>query len=496
MLLRVENAETKVVQGTQNELDWLKHYLTYQDLTKLFMSQKFGRGNATSCLLDRRGNRFPTGLLPMVIRAAHDDIDDAFDKQLDGVYGERSEKGLDPKREYVITVDDARRPPCEWYWDVDLEWLYEFQYQAVWLVGHHIPRGILKLTTGAGKTEIACGLMMALPCHWLFVVDSADLVWNAARRWEKRTGGMGYGIIGDGHKRIDPDGRATFATFQSLHAMSQKKDPLFRELVSSTQGVIADEVHTAASPTEFKAVQELRNAYFRIGLSGTPLERGDKKSIKTVGAFGPIIYRVMPRELIDMGVLAEPIIRFVQHKEDAGTATWQPAYKKVIVESKSRESLVLDMVQVCRKPAFVFVEKKQHGHDLTKVIQKAGMSAEFVWGDKNTKQRDAALQRLERADLDVLVCSRVFQKGIDLPSLGSVVNAAGMRSTIAALQRLGRAMRSDKGRKTTFEYWDVKDEGDRFMGRHANERLRAFRKEGYDVTVLSDADFKRHQLAG
>lgn len=524
MRLRIENARTKVVHATEDELDWLRQYLTFQDMSKMFMARKFGRGSGMTCMLDRRGPSFPSGLVPLVVRAAAKEYAGTdggrFDHSLDDIIEPDPKLLSDEDEEFRVVIEDDREAPCEWDWQVDLEWLYDHQYEPVWQFGHRTPRGLLKVPTGGGKTEFAVGLMMALPCNWVFLVDSMDLVLQSAKRWRQRTG-LECGVIGDGEWEPDPTGRATFSTFQSLYqsldavgivrrklekfeAGKNKTRPTdeqikrapelqkrAREVCAQTEGLIVDEAHTLAADTFTKVVMNMRRAYYRVGMSATPLDRGDKRSIVTVGSLGPIVYEVPVQELIDKGFLARPNIYVLKHKEEVDSSQWQTSYKKIIVEGTEYNSLILDIVSAAAKPTIVFVEQQKHGKELLKHVRTSGFSAEFVWGEKDTKQRAQAIKNVERAETEVLITSRVFQKGIDIPVLRSVVNAAGMRSTIAALQRIGRGMRTDQGKKSTFEVWDVKVEGDRFMARHSNERLRAYKREGHEIEILRRTDLAK-----
>ena len=94
--------------------------------------------------------------------------------------------------------------------------------------------------------------------------------------------------------------------------------------------------------------------------------------------------------------------------------------------------------------------------------------------------RQAVARRLRRGDTQVVIASVIWQEGIDLPEVRSVVNAAGGRSVIAALQRLGRGMRVAAG-KNEVELWDFRDSGHRWLSRHTKERLAAYLSEGFEV---------------
>jgi hypothetical protein len=170
-------------------------------------------------------------------------------------------------------------------------------------------------------------------------------------------------------------------------------------------------------------------------------------------------------------------------------------------------------VRRAEKPCLVFVQHLKHGRELTKAVEAAGVGARFAWGQKSTAQRRELLDQLDRGYFEVLVCNVVFQEGIDLPSLRSVVIAAGGASKIATIQRIGRGMRADaRTGKTAFEVWDVFDKGCgcdgrqpagdrkweidlcddepgythpccRWLQKHSRARKRSYEQEGFNVLV-------------
>lgn len=232
------------------------------------------------------------------------------------------------------------------------------------------------------------------------------------------------------------------------------------------------------------------NAYYRVGISGTPLDREDQRSVFAVAALGPQIYEVRAQTLIDEGRLARPIIHMVpvhqdfMEKDKFGLIKrwpWKKVYDEGIVRSLVRNRTLLAAVSKAELPCMVFVKEIIHGKAFTKALQKRGVKADFVWGTSSLQQRQDAVRRLVRGDVEVLVSSVVFQEGVDIPELRSVVIASGGKSVIAALQRIGRGMRRADG-KTTFEVWDVEDEGNPWLKRHAQARKRAYTREGYAVT--------------
>lgn len=475
MKIDLDNINARVVQATDDERAWLHQFLSFEDHASRFTRRRDGSvkvGAAKRMSLLRLDDTFPAGLVGKVKRA-----------------------GLKAGR--VVGVVDKRTPPCTvltWKQATgsDVPWLYDFQQEAVDMALSRT-RGILDVPTGGGKTEIAVGLSMRLGMtNTLFIAPEADLMHNAARRWEKRTG-VEAGRIGDGW--MDPRDGFTAATFQTL-SKRMGKDPKLTAYLPTVGSMIIDEVHTLPADS-FYAVAQSVPAYYRIGMSGTPLARGDRRSLFSIAATGSIVYRVPTQLLIDRGFISRPHIQMVRCEQTSTASGWQAAERDLIVESKKRNRLVVDLARAAPKPGLVFVRLKKHGRILTDYLRAEGLRVEFVWGEKNTAQRDAAVERLRNGELDVIVCSVVFQTGTDIPEVRSMVIACGGKSEIATLQRIGRGMRivkDAKGNAIKDEFWvfDVMDTepnkhaghtGNRWNAKHSRERLRAYQRVGHEVTM-------------
>lgn len=230
-------------------------------------------------------------------------------------------------------------------------------------------------------------------------------------------------------------------------------------------------------------------AAYRVGLSGTPLARGDRRSVQAIAALGPVIYRQRADELVKAGILARPQIKMAVVAQACSRPTWQGVYGDLVVRSAKRNAALVTMAQRCEKPALLFVKEVAHGKHLERALLNAGLRAGFVWGSHGSAYRRSMISRLVRADLDVLVCSVVFQEGVDIPSLRSVIVASGGRSVIAAIQRVGRGTRIERNHagvviKDSFEVWDVADRGHDWMERAAKERRRAYLHEGYETVEV------------
>ncbi len=472
--LAVENLHTTVVKAEEGEVRWLGDYLSFRDSSAFFKNKgRRGRpGSDKVHLFNAFNHTFPTGLLPLVVKAA-------------------------PGEGYKVDIVDKRAPLPPRDLTANLGWLRDYQLNAIDAVAEK-ERGILWMPTGAGKTEVAAGLTLAFPVPWLFLVHRAGLMDQAARRYELRTK-MKAGRIGEGEWSTG-DGNLVCATFQTISTGLKKKDPRTLALLAGAQGVMFDEAHVLPAGSFYDVALSTPNARFRVGLSGTPLARGDNRSTMAIAAIGPVAYRIRTELLIERGVLARPTIHMVQVNERCEKATWQGVYGEAIVRSPYRNKLVIEAAKRAEKPGLLFVKEISHGKLLTKALLKSGIQADFVWGNHSTEYRNARIRDLVKGKLDILVCSVVFQEGIDIPELRSAVFASGGKSIIATLQRLGRGMRverdaSGKVLKSTFEAWDFADngcgctsyakgdphQGCKWLERHTRERMKAYSSEGHAV---------------
>jgi superfamily II DNA or RNA helicase len=225
------------------------------------------------------------------------------------------------------------------------------------------------------------------------------------------------------------------------------------------------------------------------------LSRGDRRSLFSVATTGSVIYKVDVQMLIKRKFVAQPHIQMVECTQNSSCGTWRTSYTTNIVKSKKRNAIVANVAAFAPKPGLVFVREKKHGKELEKLLKDKGISCEFVWGEKKTHEREAAIQRLRDGELDIIVCSVVFQTGTDIPEVQSMVIACGGKSEIGTLQRIGRGMRilrDSEGNviKDHFYVFDILDKalrgpgrGNRWNVKHSQERFKTYRSVGHEVTV-------------
>jgi superfamily II DNA or RNA helicase len=464
--LRVTNHSTVQVEATQQEGAWLWEFLSFED-TRAQQRHRMGYAVADDRVRMYKRDEFPAGLLPLVVGGAK-------------------------KRGMPIGVVTMVRPPPllnpKWVENLRAEpfTLRSYQLDSISAVAEH-KRGVIKAPTGAGKGRIAVALAHAFDGHWLFLVHRGHLAGDVRRRWATLTATLGEpdaGHIGAG--AWEPGARLTTATLQTLYR--SRNSQKFADLVKRTKGIIVDECHTAPADSFYKVIQSFTETPYRIGLSGTPFDRGDKRALMSVACLGPQIYTIAARTLIDAGVLAEPTVRVVPcfQQADKRWGDWASVYKNLVVESAHRNAAVVACMRKAydsgESPGMVFVQRVAHGRKLLKMAQAQGWNATFVDGDKDDHARDRAVADLCSGRLDFIISTKVFSEGVDAPDLRTVINAAGGKSVITTLQQIGRGMRATPTKKRV-TVWDIGDKGNKWLNKHAHARFAACKREDYPVVV-------------
>lgn len=449
MIIRVGNVAASVASATPRELEWLWSFLSFR------------KGRQAARLHNRHAQLFLAGLVPMV-----------------------QEEGARARQR--VDVMDCRVPSCLPDPNADLSWLRPYQLEGV-RVGLERTRGIEHCPTGSGKTELAIGWAKLLPCRWLFFVHRGNLMRQTAERYLVRTG-TPSGMVGD--DVWDACGRQfVVVMYQTIAPALKRGDPRAVALLQSAGGICADECHTAAADEYAAVLLQTTNAYYRFGLSGTPLARSDRRALLAIGALGPVIYRIRAPKLIEAGALADPTIRMRQHMLPAEPVggTWPEVYEEAIIRSGSRNRAIVTTAKGAPKPALVFTKSLEHQRILAVGLKEAGLRVGVVNGSHATEERIATADRAVRGDLDVVVSSKVLQDGMDAPAFCSLLVGSAEKSGIDSIQRIGRVLRIAAG-KNTCQVWDFFDGGCgcggvhkacRWLVDHSRKRVAAYLAEGY-----------------
>ena len=346
------------------------------------------------------------------------------------------------------------------------EMLDQLEVERV-LHGRH--RNLVVAATGTGKTVVAAldyrrlaEEAPALP-RLLFVAHRREILHQSLRTYREVLNNADFGELYVGGARPER-WEHVFASVQSLTAYDVRTIP-----PGSFQVVVVDEFHHAQANT-YRRILDHLNPRELLGLTATP-ERGDGLDVRTFFD-GRVAAELRLWDALKADLLTPFHYFAVADGVDLTRVDWKAgAYdpgelSNLFTGNDARARIVLKAVQdkvadLSRMKALGFCVSRDHAHYMTKVFNEAGIRAAAVLGDTSMADRDAAIDGLSRGSIQVLFTVDVFNEGVDVPAINTVLFLRPTESSTVFLQQLGRGLRraKDKAVLTALD----------FVGHHRKE---------------------------
>ncbi len=318
---------------------------------------------------------------------------------------------------------------------------------------HGRTRNLVVAATGTGKTIIAALDYRRLiqerrALTLLFVAHREEILKQSRQvfRHALRDPDFGELLVG-GEKPVK--GNHVFASVQSLSRMDLSAvDPAAYDMV------IIDEFHHAAAPTYKKLLDHFQPDIL-LGLTATP-ERADGKSILHWFG-GRTAAELRLWDAIDRGLLA-PFQYFGVHDGmDLTRLRWRRGgYESSELENlytgnKLRlrlivQSLVKHVADIQDMRALGFCVSVAHAEYMAAGFREAGIPAMALTGGTPRDERRAAIGRLRSRDVNILFTVDLFNEGVDIPEVDTLLLLRPTQSATVFLQQLGRGLRLHPGK--------------------------------------------------
>ena len=155
------------------------------------------------------------------------------------------------------------------------------------------------------------------------------------------------------------------------------------------------------------------------------------------------------------GKLAAAYTRKPRHHTHAPPARAEAEIEHRFVHVESQSAKLDHLAGHLQGPdggrTLVFVRTKRGADRLVKRLRSRELEAVAMHGDKSQGQRERALARFERGDVEVLVATDVAARGIDVADIAHVVNFDAPGDRDAYVHRVGRTGRAGRlGTGTSF----------------------------------------------
>lgn len=364
---------------------------------------------------------------------------------------------------YIDIVDKRIHLDDQYNYEYDDSFLRDYQKYAI-MQSVVNGNGILKIATGGGKTVIAGCTIGALRKKSIFIVNTRDLLYQAKESFSRIFPNETIGQIGDG---IIDYQNITVATMQTLAILgdieigkncsedctddekkisaSIEKKRAFDAYKITVQCVMMDEVQIVCSRTAQSVRFLFESADYAFGYSASPW-RDDGSDLAIESAFGRRIVDITASQLIKVGYLVRPriLVKRCAYSCMDVNGKYNEIYKKYIVENNIRNMQVAsDAIQAYKDGmnTLVLVTQINHGNMIADIIRNYGINVSFISGKSGMKKRKQAIQDMRDGKISLMIASTIADVGLDIPRLQCIVEAGAGKSSVTALQRLGRIMR-------------------------------------------------------
>lgn len=130
------------------------------------------------------------------------------------------------------------------------------------------------------------------------------------------------------------------------------------------------------------------------------------------------------------------------------------------------------------KRVLILYNKIKHGEELLKRLPKAVL----IQGKDKQDVRKEAEEFLRKEENSIVISSKIWNKGKDIPAIENYINAGGGVSEIEQIQKMGRVVRisKDTGKGIAYVH-DFEDAFSPLAIRQSTQRIRVYVKEGLNI---------------
>ena len=366
--------------------------------------------------------------------------------------------------------------------------------------------GTMFYITGAGKTELICGITKLLNCPTVIVAEETVVVDQIKSRLTLRDVIDDVGVFYAGQS---PNGQlicvGSLASLMSPTKITRKKNEkqetyerkvkayktrlkhhqAYRKILNKCELLMIDEADKAATNKQYKKlILQYTNSRYIYGFTGTlPMEEDKLDRLNLQELIGDVIAKSNRRYLEKIGriIPVKYVMMVFGENNKNDKSAFDIAVKELIEQNEDLHNKVKQITDSMLDDNFlILVENLELGKSLEKVIP----NSKFIYGTTPKKTRDKALKEFENKELRVLIGSKILKRGLDLKGgVDNLILCASSKKDADLEQKVGRALRlNNRGWARVFDFMFINNH---YLYQHSRKRLKRIVQLGYPVTVVA-----------
>lgn len=319
---------------------------------------------------------------------------------------------------------------------------------------HQRYKNLVVAATGTGKTIISAFdferyYLVNPEANFLFIAHREEILKQAQSAYRGVLKNSSFGELWVGNHKPSSY-KHLFTSIQSLN------NQLTSLGLSSNyyDYIVIDEVHHIAA-SSYRSVLEYFSPEILLGLTATP-ERQDGADILN-DFCGVIAADIRLPEAINQRLLTPFQYFGIDDETDISTVSWVKGRydiseltrvythndQRVFRIIQSMNEIVTDITQM---RALAFCVSKDHAKYMAQKFTLYNIPCGVLTSD-NSHERELQLQRLKSKQIHVLFVVDMFNEGVDIPELDTLIFLRPTESLTVFLQQLGRGLRLTKGKE-------------------------------------------------
>ena len=303
-------------------------------------------------------------------------------------------------------------------------------------------KALVVLATGLGKTYLAAFFAQKFR-RILFIAHREELLTQAMTSFQHVNPERSCGLFNGFTKKASAD--VVFASIQTLSM--QRHLNMFK--ADDFDLIIVDECHHAMANSYEKVLQHF-SPDFLLGLTVTP-ERMDNKDVYSL-CDGNVAISVNFFEAIRNNWLSPFVYYGVFDKTDYSQLKFrnnrydEEELLQLQIRTDYAEAVYDAWIERKQTRTIGFYSSVRQAQFLSEYFLKQGVRSITLHGESNRTFRVNARQQLQDGNLDIIFTVDLFNEGVDIPAVDTLLFARPTESPTVFTQQIERGLRLDNGK--------------------------------------------------